>query len=89
MLEYQGEVKKRSSHASFTLVELLIVVAIIAILAAVAVPNLMRAQIRAKVSAEKSNMDSIATALEAYWFEWSRYPVDRHYYDFSNPGLLT
>ena len=35
---------------AFTLIELLIVVAIIAILAAIAVPNLLEAQVRAKVA---------------------------------------
>ena len=38
----------------FTLIELLIVVAIIAILAAIAVPNFLEAQVRAKVSRVKS-----------------------------------
>ncbi|HOE97615.1 MAG TPA: prepilin-type N-terminal cleavage/methylation domain-containing protein [Candidatus Sumerlaeota bacterium] len=51
---------------AFTLIELLIVVAIIAILAAIAVPNFLEAQSRAKVSRSRSDMRSIATALEAY-----------------------
>jgi prepilin-type N-terminal cleavage/methylation domain-containing protein len=50
----------------FTLIELLIVVAIIAILDAIAVPNFLEAQLRAKVSRAKSDMRSVATALEAY-----------------------
>ncbi|MFP4382015.1 MAG: prepilin-type N-terminal cleavage/methylation domain-containing protein [Candidatus Sumerlaeia bacterium] len=50
----------------FTLIELLIVVAIIAILAAIAVPNFLEAQVRAKVSRVKSDMRSMATAIEAY-----------------------
>jgi len=50
----------------FTLIELLIVVAIIAILAAIAVPNFLEAQIRAKVSRVHNDMASMATALEAY-----------------------
>lgn len=50
----------------FTLIELLIVVAIIAILAAIAVPNFLEAQTRAKVSRQVSNMRTVATALEAY-----------------------
>lgn len=50
----------------FTLIELLIVVAIIAILAAIAVPNFLEAQVRAKVSRAKADMRSLATALEAY-----------------------
>ena len=50
----------------FTLIELLIVVAIIAILAAIAVPNFMEAQVRAKIARAKTDMRSIGTALEAY-----------------------
>lgn len=50
----------------FTLIELLIVVAIIAILAAIAVPNFLEAQTRSKVSRAKSDMRTVATALEAY-----------------------
>lgn len=51
---------------AFTLIELLIVVAIIAILAAIAVPNFLEAQTRAKVSRAKADMRSLATALETY-----------------------
>jgi type II secretion system protein G len=60
----------------FTLIELLIVVAIIAILAAIAVPNFLEAQVRSKVSREHANMRSIATALEAYRTDNTRYPPD-------------
>jgi prepilin-type N-terminal cleavage/methylation domain-containing protein len=50
----------------FTLIELLIVVAIIAILAAIAVPNFLEAQTRAKVTSALANDRNIATACEAY-----------------------
>lgn len=50
----------------FTLIELLIVVAIIAILAAIAIPNFLQAQVRAKVSRSEAELQSLATALEAY-----------------------
>ncbi len=60
----------------FTLIELLIVVAIIAILAAIAVPNFLEAQVRAKVSRVKADMRSTATALEAYRTDNPRYPPD-------------
>jgi prepilin-type N-terminal cleavage/methylation domain-containing protein len=47
---------------AFTLIELLIVVAIIAILAAIAVPNFLEAQVRAKVAATKADIRSLALA---------------------------
>jgi len=59
----------------FTLIELLIVVAIIAILAAIAVPNFLEAQVRAKVSRVKSDMRTIAVAIESYAVDWNRGPI--------------
>ncbi|NUP91144.1 MAG: prepilin-type N-terminal cleavage/methylation domain-containing protein [Candidatus Sumerlaeia bacterium] len=58
---------------AFTLIELLIVVAIIAILAAIAVPNFLEAQTRAKTSRCMADMRSLATAVEAYSVDWNRY----------------
>jgi len=58
----------------FTLIELLIVVAIIAILAAIALPNLLEAQMRAKVSRAHADMRTIAIALEQYRVDTNRYP---------------
>ena len=70
----------RNATSSFTLIELLIVVAIIAILAAIAVPNLLDAQVRAKVSRAKADMRTIATALEVYRADNNAYPPnDGHY----------
>jgi type II secretion system protein G len=59
---------------AFTLIELLIVVAIIAILAAIAVPNFLEAQTRSKVSRTLADMRSIRTALESYQVDNNRYP---------------
>ncbi len=60
----------------FTLIELLIVVAIIAILAAIAIPNFLQAQIRAKVSRAHSDLRSLATGIESYFVDWNQYPPD-------------
>ena len=61
---------------AFTLIELLIVVAIIAILAAIAVPNFLEAQTRAKVSRVENDFRTIITAMEAY----QAYRVDTNAY---------
>ncbi len=66
----------KSKIHGFTLIELLIVVAIIAILAAIAVPNFLEAQVRAKVSRAKSDQRSLATSIEAYYVDWNAYPND-------------
>jgi len=61
-------------RGGFTLIELLIVAAIISILAAIAVPNFLEAQTRAKVSRAKADMRSIVTAIEAYRTDHNMYP---------------
>lgn len=62
---------------AFTLVELLITVAIIAILAAIAIPNFLEAQTRAKVARVRADLRTVATALEAYRTDMGDYPPTR------------
>ncbi|MGF1573265.1 MAG: prepilin-type N-terminal cleavage/methylation domain-containing protein [Sumerlaeia bacterium] len=57
---------------AFTLIELLIVVAIIAILAAIAVPNFLEAQTRAKVSRVKADLRTLTIAFEVYALDWNK-----------------
>jgi len=71
-----GPAEGRRRHA-FTLIELLIVVAIIAILAAIATPNFLEAQMRAKISRTRNDMRTVATALEAYAVDTNKYPPMR------------
>ncbi len=59
---------------AFTLIELLIVVAIIAILAAIAVPNFLEAQVRSKVARVQGELRTFATAIEAYAVDFNTPP---------------
>ena len=65
---------KHPPTSAFTLIELLIVVAIIAVLAAIAVPNFLEAQVRSKVSRAITDMRSMAVALEAFRTDHKSYP---------------
>jgi type II secretion system protein G len=62
----------------FTLIELLIVVAIIGVLAAIAVPNFMNAQTRAKVAKAHTDMRAMGQAEEMYRLDWNTYTENHH-----------
>jgi len=64
------------NRKGFTLIELMIVIAIIIILAAIAIPNYLKMTERAKKSRVASDFESLATALEAYRTDWGTYPVE-------------
>ena len=55
------------NHKGFSLIELLIVVAIILIIAAIAIPNLMRAKMAANDSSAAQSLRQINTAEIAYF----------------------
>ena len=60
----------------FTLIELLIVIAIILILIAIALPNFLEAQIRARVTKSKAEIRTIGIAMESYFLDWKVYPYE-------------
>ncbi len=65
--------KLHTRRGGFTLIELMIVVAIIGILAAIAIPNFLRFQLKAKSSEGKTNLAAIRTAEESYFAEYGAY----------------
>jgi len=66
----------RKAQAGFSLIELLIVVAIILIIAGIAIPNLLRSRMSANQAAAVSNLRTITTASVSYWVTYSNgYPA--------------
>jgi len=65
----------RGRSAAFTLIEVLVVVVVIALLATVVAPNLFRNVDDARVATAKTQIESLATALDAYRLDNGRYPT--------------
>ncbi len=84
----------------FSLVELMVVVAIIGILAAIAVPNFQRFTAKSKQSEAKSSLSALYSAQRAFQAEWGSYFADfvnvgyqptgqvRYRHGFSAAGLV-
>lgn len=60
---------------AFTLVEILIVVSIVALLSAIAIPNLLRARLEAQEASAQANLKLIANAMENYAAINAMYPT--------------
>lgn len=74
---------------AFTLIELLIVVAIIGILAAIAVPNFLNAQIRAKVARTNADLKALSTAIDTYFLDHNKHPNNMSHLTVHLIGLTT
>lgn len=68
--------KLKKIAKGFTLIELMIVVAIIGILAAIAIPNFVKFQCRSKQSEAKGNLKALYVAQESYRAEFDTYLAD-------------
>ncbi len=71
--------RKLRNRKGFTLVELMIVVAIIGILAAIAIPNFLNFRLKAKTSEAKSNLGAIRSTEVAHYAEWDVYVGNQGY----------
>jgi len=65
----------REHNEGFTLLELLVVMGIIALIMALAVPNLMGARIRARDTRKKAEMSQLKNALRMFYNDNQRYPT--------------
>lgn len=68
----------------FTLIELLIVIAIILILIAIALPNFLEAQVRARVTRAKGEIRTISIAMQSYYLDFNIYPSETESDIYSN-----
>jgi prepilin-type N-terminal cleavage/methylation domain-containing protein len=75
-MKYILNVWEKNMKKGFTLIELLIVVAIIGILAAIAVPNFLNAQMKAKISRVKADFKAVSTGFAMYQLDNNVYPPD-------------
>ena len=66
---------KQKNVKGFTLAEVMIVVGIIALLAAIAIPNLMRARVSANQAFAQATLKAISTALEFFASVNVNYPT--------------
>lgn len=72
---------------AFTFVEIMLVGTIIAVLAAIAVPNFIEAQTRAEVARSKSELTSLKMGIESYRLEYRGYPLNQKTGEFSKDDL--
>ena len=72
---------------SYTLIEILITIAVISIMAAMAIPNFLQAQIRSKVAHAVTNQSMIAAALDTYYVDYEQYPFNNLLVETIVPGF--
>jgi len=80
----------KTRQKGFSLIELLIVVAIILIIAAIAIPNLLKARLAANESAAVGTMRTMVTAAVTYESTWQNsFPADQQTFGGAAPGTCT
>ncbi len=76
------------NRRGFTLIEMMIVVAIIAILIGIALPNMLGSRRTANEKAALGNLRTIATAMETYFIREDEYPTSNPFQVLVNEDLL-
>ena len=70
-----GEIQKREKQKGFTLIELMVVLVIIGVLAALIVPNVLDRADDARVSAAKTDVSNLMQSLKLYKLDNQRFPT--------------
>ena len=78
----------KRTTSGFTLVEIMIVVLIIALLASIAIPNLLRARLTAHDASAQAALKAISTAMETYLSLNTSYPADTNTLLIASPPYL-
>ena len=76
-MKLQQQNKMQPQLAAFTLVEMLVVIAIIAILASILIPVVGRARTKAKVAVARAEMAGLEMAIKSYKNDYNRWPKPR------------
>ncbi|MUV13827.1 pilin [Noviluteimonas gilva] len=79
----------KSQHSGFTLIELMIVVAIIAILAAIAIAQYQDYAIRAQVSEGASLADGVKSSIAEYYQNLGRFGTDNQSFGLATPVSIS
>jgi general secretion pathway protein G len=69
------EIRPRSRQSGFTLLELIIVIAIVGILATIAMPALKNVPVRARESVLKNNLHTLRDMIDQYYGDKGKYPT--------------
>ena len=80
--------KNLARGSGFTLVEIMIVVAIIGVLSLLAFPALTRASMRGKAAKDANNLRVFGEAVQMYAMDYGTYPSDSHNVIPDGPGIL-
>ena len=74
LMNTKGVALQRGAQQGFTLIEVMVVVVILGILAALIVPNVMGRGEKAKVDTSKITLANVASALDQYKLDNNKYP---------------